>query len=205
STFHNGKSSTTPEETRGRLKKSPQKAAEESPDGNKLQRRTRRALISCHGNLYGKDGFMINDENNKRFCNVCEIRFTDTNPPSAYCTCPANVCKSCRVGQVFLEIENHEHTMGNYSFCRVQMAFLHLVPPTWSNRLHLSPRLEAPSWEYLAQLSCAVGNTVRTVFQGANGEPEYITHTIASRLTWEGTESEETANRLRSGGGSTIS
>lgn len=48
-------------------------------------------------------------------------------------------------------------------------------------------------------LFIAVGNPVRAVFIGANGETEQITVSIAVRLIWEGTESEETAACLRSG------
>lgn len=49
-----------------------------------------------------------------------------------------------------------------------------------------------------------MGNPVRTVFLGVDGKPEHITHSVAGNVIWEGTESEETALRLRSGGGLTV-
>lgn len=48
-------------------------------------------------------------------------------------------------------------------------------------------------------LFIAVEIPVRAVSIGANGETEQITVSIAVRLIWEGTESEETAACLRSG------
>lgn len=139
-------------------------------------------------------------KHNQRFCKVCDERFTDAAPRSDFCNYSANVCKPCRVEEMFREIENHAEPIGKCSFCHVKMTSLPPVPPTWSDRLHLSPRPETPDWESLRKIFRALGNSVRTVFQGANEETEHVTHSIAGRIVWEGTASEETANRLRLGG-----
>lgn len=131
--------------------------------------------------------------------NLFEVRLTDTTPRSTHSNCLDHVCGSRRVERIFSEVENHDPAIGKCPFCRVKMTSLPQSLP-----LGLIGYIFRLDLNHLALLFRAVGNSVRTVFQRAGGEPEHITLSIARKILWEGTESKETAQRIRSGFRSTI-
>lgn len=100
----------------------------------------------------------------KRFCNICQVRFDEKTLHSSHCSCPGRVCEPCRVEQLFGEIERHETVIGKCSFCRVQMGSLPKVPSNWSSWLNVHGPDGIHQWNELGELFRQVGNPVRTIF-----------------------------------------
>lgn len=84
----------------------------------------------------------------------------------------------CRIEQLFADIQKHDDVIGSCAFCQVQMAFLPPVPPTWSDRLNLTPRPDTQDWNKLALIVSCGGKEISFALFSWGGRETWTYHSL---------------------------